>query len=71
VLLYFIVFPTETGSEHLFFSQALGTSIYTLIWLLHLSLLYLLKEQQGKLPFRIFLGTTGDIGDELDGTYCP
>lgn len=63
--------PLRWGAEHLFSPQSLGTSIYTLTWLLHLSLLYLLKEQMGKLRFWIFLGTTRDIGDELGGTYCP
>lgn len=60
--------PLKWGNEQLFFPQSLGTSMDTLTWLIHLSLLYLLKEQMGKLPLWIFLNNTRDI---CDGTYCP
>lgn len=58
--LSFIFCPRRWGAEDLCFPQAPGTSIYTLRWLLDLSLLDLLKEQKGKSSFWVFPGPTGD-----------
>lgn len=70
VHLYFIFFPTETGGGATFLPHHLSPA-WTLMWLIHLPLLYLLKEQMGKFPFWIFLNNTRDISDGLGRTYCP
>lgn len=71
-LLLFHLLPHWNGGLSNFSSHShLGTSMDKLTWLVHLSLLYLLKGQMGKVLFWILLNNTRDIGDELGGTYCP